>query len=129
MQVRNFARACAIVTALCILLSSVFICFADETAVSISDRALPNAEHVGAAVVYNLENEQEIYDYNADTVLPVASFAKMMTAVCAYERLCDRLDETLTVEYSMIKDASGNQVGYYVGETVRFRDLFGVKDA
>lgn len=82
-------------------------------------------EHVTAAAVYNVENDMTIFAHNADAVLPTASFTKMMTAVCAYELLADRLDEKLTVEYSMIKDATGNQVGYYVGETVSVRDMFG----
>lgn len=82
-------------------------------------------ENVKAAAVYNLENEMMIFAKNENEVLPTASFTKMMTAVCAYTLLADRLDETLTVEYSMIKDATGNQVGYYVGETVSVRDMFG----
>lgn len=83
---------------------------------------LENAE---AFAVYNLENDTIVFSSGEDVLLPTASFTKMMTAVCAYEILADRLDETLTVEYSMIKDAVGNQVGYYVGETVSVRDMFG----
>ena len=83
------------------------------------------ATGIGAAAVWNIENETFVYEHNADAALAPASLVKLMTAVCAYEVLGDRMDETLTVEYSMIAAASGNQVGYYVGETVTVRDLFG----
>ena len=98
---------------------------ADETMQGIEETNVPHSENVAAAAVYNLENDMLVYSHNVDAVLPTASFTKMMTAVCAYELLSDRLDEKLTVEYSMIKNATGNQVGYYVGETVSVRDLFG----
>lgn len=97
----------------------------EETIDHIDESSVPHTENVAAAAVYNLENEMTVFSHHADTVLPTASFTKMMTAVCAYELLESRLDETLTVEYSMIKDATGNQVGYYVGETVSVRDMFG----
>lgn len=97
----------------------------EETIDSLTEASVPHSENVAAAAVYNLENDLLIYSHNADAVLPTASFTKLMTAVCAYELLGDRLDERLTVEYSMIKNATGNQVGYYVGETVSVRDMFG----
>ena len=114
-------RALAFLLLLTLLLTPVLA----TEALPEEDNTPAYVEHVAAAAVYNLENELMIYEHNADTVLPTASFTKMMTAVCAYTLLSDRLDETLTVEYSMIKDATGNQVGYYVGETVTVRDMFG----
>ncbi len=114
-------RILAFLLLLALLLTPVY---ATEEAVE-KDSTPAYIEHVAAAAVYNLENEMMIYAHNADSVLPTASFTKMMTAVCAYTLLSERLDETLTVEYSMIKDATGNQVGYYVGETVSVRDMFG----
>lgn len=91
----------------------------------IAEDSVPDATGIGAAAVWNIENETFVYEHNADAALAPASLVKLMTAVCAYEVLGDRMDETLTVEYSMIAAASGNQVGYYVGETVTVRDLFG----
>ena len=84
----------------------------------IAEDSVPDATGIGAAAVWNIENETFVYEHNADAALAPASLVKLMTAVCAYEVLGDRMDETLTVEYSMIAAASGNQVGYYVGETV-----------
>lgn len=114
-----------------VLLAAVFclplflFAVAVETPIkSIAEESVPDPTGVSAAVVYNLENDLYIYEYNADTVLAPASLVKLMTALCAYEALSERLDETITVEYSMIRDAVGNQVGYYVGETVPIRDLF-----
>ena len=92
---------------------------------SIAEDSVPDATGIGAAAVWNIENETFVYEHNADAALAPASLAKLMTAVCAYEVLGGRMDETLTVEYSMIAAANGNQVGYYVGETVTIRDLFG----
>lgn len=114
-------RICALFLLLCLL------CLPALATEAAPEEVLTPAyvEHVAAAAVYNVENDMTVFAHNADTVLPTASFTKMMTAVCAYELLAERLDETLTVEYSMIKDATGNQVGYYVGETVSVRDMFG----
>lgn len=97
----------------------------DAPVKNIAEDSVPDASGIGAAAVYNIENETFVYEHNADAVFAPASLVKLMTAVCAYEALCDRLDETLTVEYGMISAASGNQVGYYVGETVTLRDVFG----
>lgn len=91
----------------------------------IAEDSVPDANGIGAAAVWNIENETFVYEHNVDAPLAPASLTKLMTAVCAYEVLGGRMDETLTVEYSMIAAASGNQVGYYVGETVTVRDLFG----
>ena len=118
-------KGIAALLALLLLPVLTVIVFADDTIDGIAESSVPHSENVAAAAVYNLENDTLIYSHNADAVLPTASFTKMMTAVCAYELLKDRLDDKLTVEYSMIKHATGNQVGYYVGETVSVRDMFG----
>lgn len=118
---KKFA-AFLLAAALCLPL---FLCTAAEEPVkSIAENSVPDPSGVSAAAVYNLENDLYIYEYNADALLAPASLVKLMTAVCAYGALSERLEETITVEYSMIRDVAGNQVGYYVGETVRIRDLF-----
>ena len=68
-------------------------------AISEEDKTISS---VASAAIYNIENDTVVFSYNADKVLPTASFTKMMTAVCAYDLLCDRLDETITVEGRMI---------------------------
>lgn len=115
----------SILLAFCIFLGALSPVAATEALPDPAAEDLPNAAGIAAAAVYNLENEQTVYAHNADTPLPPSSLTKMMTALCAYEMLGDRMDDTLTVEYSMIKDALGNQVGYLVGEDVRVRDMFG----
>lgn len=95
-------------------------------AISEEDKTISS---VASAAIYNIENDTVVFSYNADKVLPTASFTKMMTAVCAYELLSDRLDETITVEGRMIYNengayVSGRYVGYYIGEVVKIRDLF-----
>lgn len=125
---RHFDRirkGTAALLALFLLFAAAPTVFAEETIEGIAESSVPHTENVAAAAIYNLENAMTVFSHNADTVLPTASFTKMMTAVCAYELLSERLDDTITVQYSMIKDATGNQVGFYVGETVSIRDLFG----
>ncbi|MBQ4557311.1 MAG: D-alanyl-D-alanine carboxypeptidase [Clostridia bacterium] len=119
---RNFAsvkKYISAILALSLLYLLSFGAFAAE------NKELAYERNVKAAVIYNIENNTIVYGKNEDAVLPTASFAKMMTAICAYELLSDRLDDTITVEYNMIQDVTGNQVGYYVGETVSVRDMFG----
>ena len=115
---------CAALALLLFLLTALPSLGEDATSDSPKNTA-PEPLGVFAAAVCNLENEQIVYAYEPDLRLPPASLAKMMTALCAYELLDGRMDDTLTVEYSMIKDAVGNQVGYLVGETVSVRDMFG----
>lgn len=117
-------KICAVVLLLAILFCTVASATGEET-LATGEETLAYIKNVRAAAVYNIENGQMVFAHNEDEVLPTASFTKMMTALVAYEILFDRTDETLTVEYSMIKDASGNQVGYYVGETVSVLDMFG----
>lgn len=114
------------ITALLLALLLCLSTFATEEVLEAKeDNGITYSANVMAAAVYNLENEQMIFAHNEDAVLPTASLTKMMTALVAYEILGERTDEKLTVEYSMIKDATGNQVGYYVGETVSVMDMFG----
>lgn len=122
---RIACRAAAILLAALLLILSLGATEGDAPMKSIAERSVPDATGVGAAAVYNIENDTFVYKHNADGTFAPASLVKLMTAVVAYEALSDRLDETLTVEYGMISAASGNQVGYYVGEIVAVRDLFG----
>ncbi|MBR5538810.1 MAG: D-alanyl-D-alanine carboxypeptidase [Clostridia bacterium] len=114
---------------LAVILLAFLLCInslaTEETVPAEEQNVLVYAENVRAAAVYNIENGQTVFAHNENEMLPTASFTKMMTALVAYEILAERTEETLTVEYSMIKDASGNQVGYYVGETVSVTDMFG----
>ena len=121
-------KTCVRVIALLLSLACLVLPAAAGEAVAlrgIAEDSVPDATGIGAAAVWNIENETFVYEHNIDALLAPASLVKLMTAVCAYEVLGDRMDETLTVEYSMIAAASGNQVGYYVGETISIRDLFG----
>lgn len=118
-------RAAALLLSLACLILPVAAAGEAVTLRGIAEDSVPDANGIGAAAVWNIENETFVYEHNVDAPLAPASLTKLMTAVCAYEVLGGRMDETLTVEYGMIAAASGNQVGYYVGETVTVRDLFG----
>lgn len=123
MRIASFKKYIAAIFVLLLLCGSVSA--TDTPSAGLMEDSIPHTENAMAAAVYNIENDTVVFGVNEDAVLPTASFTKIMTAVCAYEILYDRLDETVTVEYSMIKDVVGNQVGFYVGETVTVRDLFG----
>lgn len=112
--------------ALMLLLTICTVATDSLYAISEEDKTISS---VASAAIYNIENDTVVFSYNAEKVLSTASFAKMMTAVCAYELLSDRLDETVTVEGRMIYNknggyVSGRYVGYYIGEVVKIRDLF-----
>ncbi len=110
-------------------LSFFLVLFAAATSLEAISEEEKAISHVASAAIYNIENDTVVFSYNADKKLPTASFTKMMTAVCAYELLSDRLDETITVEGRMIYNqngsyVSGRYIGYYIGEVVTIRDLF-----
>ncbi len=84
----------------------------------------PSTEHVGAAFLFNLENEKEIFAYEADTVKYPSAAVKIMTSVVAYEALRDRMDEKITVTREMIAESRGNYIAIEAGERISVRDLF-----
>ena len=83
----------------------------------------PSTERVGAAFLFNLENEKEIFAYEADTVKYPSAAVKIMTSVVAYEALRDRMDEKITVTREMIAESRGNYIAIEAGERISVRDL------
>ncbi len=84
----------------------------------------PSIEHVGAAFIYNLENEQSMFELSADEVMYPSASVKVMSAVVAYEKLRDRMDEKITVTKEMIAESSGNYIALEADERISVRDLF-----
>ena len=74
-----------------------------------------------AAVIYNVEYDQIIYENNTEKVIFPASLTKIMTAVLALEYP----EKPLTVEvtHSAIDGLKGNYIGLKVGENVPYDDL------
>lgn len=122
-MVQRFVKLiCALALVLLLSFTAVAI---DEPLTAISGEEGMHLSQVAAAAVYNIENDTVIFSHNADAVLPTASFTKIMTAVCAYEVLSDRLDESITVTSEMLAGSNAaKHYGYKAGDTVSVRTLF-----
>lgn len=74
-------------------------------------------------ILYNLNDQNVLYDLEANERVPIASLTKIMTAIVAIEHI-DDMDQQVTV----MKDAfqgieEYTQVGLKVGDVVTYRDL------
>ena len=107
------------------LLLSLCVYATDMSLDNINEDNIISTDGVAAAVVYNIENDTVVFSHKSSEALVPGSTAKMMTAVCAYELLSDRLDDTITVESGMLSGISLNFYGYKAGNVVKIRDLFG----
>lgn len=123
MAVSKIIRICVAA----ILLSLLSVCaFATDAEIKAVDEASNiSADGVKSAIVYNIENDTVVFEHNISEPVAPGSVTKMMTAVCAYELLRDRLDETITVDGEVLKGINLNYFGYKAGNTVKIRDLFG----
>ena len=76
------------------------------------------------AVLFNLNNNEIIYEKNKDEVIKVASMQKIMTSIVAIEHI-DNIDEEFYMESYMLYglDPELLTVGFYDGELVTYRDL------
>lgn len=73
-----------------------------------------------AAIVYDGETGEVLYEKAADERLPMASTTKIMSALIVLEQ--DRLDEKFTVDSEAIK-TEGSSMGLREGDKVSLRDL------
>ncbi|MBQ6892999.1 MAG: D-alanyl-D-alanine carboxypeptidase [Clostridia bacterium] len=110
-----------------VLMSLLSLCaFATDSSIkAVEENNIISTNGVDAALVYNIENDTMVFSHNEKEVLVPGSLTKMMTAVCAYELLSDRLDETIIVKGEVLNGISLNYFGYKDGNTVKIRDLFG----
>ena len=76
------------------------------------------------AVLFNLNNNEIIYEKNKDEVIKVASMQKIMTSIVAIEHI-DNIDEEFYMEGYMLfgLDPELLTVGFYDGELVTYKDL------
>lgn len=78
-----------------------------------------------AAILYQLNEDQVIYEKNSEEILAPASLTKVMTTYVALEKITD-LDQTVTLTSEMFQglvESNASVAGFYVGETVTYRDL------
>ena len=117
MQHKGIIAVCALFLAAVCVLCPAF---------SVRTTALepPEIERVGAAYLYNIENDTVNFEKNADAVLFPSASVKVMTAVVAYEALSSRMGESVQITSEMILGATGNHIGIKKGEMLSVRDLF-----
>ncbi|MEE1356316.1 MAG: serine hydrolase [Clostridia bacterium] len=116
MQKKHIFRAItALVSALLLCSFPVFSVSAAET---------PSPERIGAAYLYNIENDKVIFEYNSEAQLYPAASVKVMSAIVAYEALSDKMDTYIDITKEMISGASGNHIAIEAGERIIVRDLF-----
>lgn len=99
--------------------------FAEETE-SVEEEVVlepPEIINVGAAIVYNIENDRYIYELNADKMIYPASTAKLMTAMVAIEHFEGNLSRPITVNGGALIGLRGNSVGLKHGETFTLEQL------
>lgn len=99
------------------------ICILFVTLTAFSPLCTVNAADVSAqaAVVIDIDNGRVYYEKNADTVLPMASTTKIMTALVVLESGLD-LDEYFTVDSNAIM-VEGSSMGLQKGDRVTLRTL------
>lgn len=75
-------------------------------------------------ILVNMDNDDVLYEKNADDKVAIASVTKVMTALVGVEHI-DDYNKTVTVTYDMIKDIPYDYatVGFSVGEEVSYNDL------
>ena len=81
-------------------------------------------EKIGAAYLFNIENEKEIFSYNKSKKMFPSASVKIMTAIVAYDALSDKMDQRVTVTREMISGVSGNHIAIEAGEKILVSDLF-----
>lgn len=85
---------------------------------------MPDLSAVSTVLLYNIDSGTLMFEQNADRQIFPAATVKLMVALVAYERLHDRLDETVTVDKSVINESSGVKLPLRAGERIAIRHLF-----
>lgn len=96
---------------------------AEDTAAEAGILEPPEIENVGAAIVYNIENDRYIYEHNADKVIYPASTVKLMTAIVVIEQLGGDLSRAVTVSGGALVGLRGNNIALKRGEVLTVEQL------
>ena len=81
-----------------------------------------NSEH---AILYNMNDDNVIFEKNANERTYIASLTKIMTTIVAIENI-DDIDETVTIPYEALNgliEANASVAGFYSGQKVTYLDL------
>ncbi len=115
-------RIIAMFLMLIIVLAPIFSA-TEETAEEKGFLEPPVLQNVGAACVYNIENDRYIFEQEADKEIYPASTVKLMTAILAVESLGDQMDRQVTVPKEALVNVSGNSIGLKLDEIVTVEQL------
>lgn len=77
------------------------------------------------AILYNLNNNEIIYEKNSSEKIKIASLTKIMTAIVAIENI-DDINKKVTITYDMLKGLAEDNalvLGLKVGDIVTYEDL------
>lgn len=77
------------------------------------------------AILYNLNNDEIIYEKNSEEKVKIASLTKIMTVILSIENI-DNLDDKVVITYDMLKgliEQDASVIGLEVGDVVTYRDL------
>ena len=97
----------------------IFTLFIFSMSVSAIDITLTSKE----AIIYNLNDDNVIYEKNSNEQTKIASLTKIMTSLVAIENI-NNIDDTVTVEYKDLQGLKGYAVaGFKAGDTVTYKDL------
>lgn len=77
------------------------------------------------AILYNLNNNEILYEKNSEQTIKIASLTKIMTAIVAIENIED-INKQVTITYDMLKglrEENALVLGFRVGDVVTYNDL------
>lgn len=77
------------------------------------------------AILYNMNNDEVIFEKNSEEVIKIASLTKIMTAIVAIENIND-LNEKVIITDDMLKglkEANASVIGFKVGDIITYLDL------
>lgn len=77
------------------------------------------------AIIYNMDTNEVLYEYNSNEITSIASLTKIMTCIVAIENI-ENLDTKVTlgkdVFYGLV-EAQASVAGFKYGDNVSYRDL------
>lgn len=82
-----------------------------------------NTDGAQAIYLYNIENDQVLYEKNIDEMIQPVSTVKIMAGLVATEALADRLDDVIVVTETMISGVVGQHYNIMPGHNLSVRDL------
>ncbi len=77
------------------------------------------------ALLINLDEQKILYEQNANEKTSIASLTKIMTAIVALENIKSLDDKVVLIsrDFQGLQEANAAVAGFFVGETVTYRDL------